>query len=169
MKKCKSCQSEIDDRAKKCSQCKADQRNWFLKHKILTGILVIVLITIIANSGNKNSGNKVTANTPKVAPTPMIITARQLADDFDANQISAESKWGEKLVEFSAKISNITDSGLSFFNIASKDFSMVQISCQIKDKEQLMPLKNGETVKVRGIVGKQTIGVIDLSDCEVIQ
>lgn len=99
----------------------------------------------------------------------MVITARQLADDFDANQVSAESKWGEKLVEFSAKISNITDNGLSFGNVASKDFSMAQINCRVTDKQQLMPLKNGQTVKVRGIIGKQTIGVIDMTNCEVVQ
>lgn len=56
MKKCKSCQTEIDSKAKKCPHCQADQRNWFVKHKILTGILAIIFITIIANmGGNKNS------------------------------------------------------------------------------------------------------------------
>lgn len=64
MKKCKSCQSEIDDKAKKCPKCQTDQRNWFVKHKILTSILVIILISIVANMGgsknnitNKNSSN----------------------------------------------------------------------------------------------------------------
>lgn len=70
MKKCKSCQSEIDDKAKKCPKCQADQRNWFIKHKILTGILVIILIAVISSmGGNKqsttsvsttNSGNQAT-------------------------------------------------------------------------------------------------------------
>ena len=46
---------------------------------------------------------------------------------------------------------------------------MTQISCGIKDKNQLLTLKNGETATVRGIVGKQTIGVIDLSNCEVVE
>lgn len=99
----------------------------------------------------------------------MKITVRELADDFDANQVAAEDKWNGKLVEFSAEISNITDSGLSFSNVASKQFSLAQISCRIKDKSQLLPLKNGETVTVQGRVGTQTIGVIDVSDCVVVQ
>jgi len=177
MKKCKSCQTEIDDKAKKCPHCQADQRNWFAKHKILTAILAIIIIAIIGNTsgGNKDSSSitetnkKTSTSETKVAPTPMVITARQLADDFDANQVSAESEWGGKLVEFSAEISNITDSGLSFYGVASKDFSMVQISCRVTDKQQLMSLKNGEIVKVRGVVGKQSIGVINMSDCEVVQ
>lgn len=77
--------------------------------------------------------------------------------------------WGGKYVEFSANVTNITDSGLSFTNIASKDFSLAQISCLIKDKQQVLSLKNGQTVTVRGVVGKQTIGVIDVSDCEVVK
>ena len=46
---------------------------------------------------------------------------------------------------------------------------MAQISCHITDKQQLMSLKNGQTVTVRGNVGKQTIGVIDFNDCEVVK
>lgn len=175
MKKCKSCQTEIDNKAKKCPQCQADQRNWFAKHKILTVIIAIIVIAIIGNisSENKNSSSSITNNNGKneikITPTPMVITAKQLADDFDANQVSAEANWDGKLVEFSAKITNITDYGLSFSDVASKDFSMVQISCRVLDKQQLMSLKNGQTVKVKGIVGKQTIGVIDVSNCEVVQ
>ncbi len=172
MKKCKSCQTEIDSKAKKCPHCQADQRNWFIKHKILTGILVVVVIVIISNmsGGEKNSSTtKTNKNKTEITQTSTVITAKELADDFDANQVSAEAKWDGKLVEFSAKITNITDYGLSFSDVASKDFSMAQIACKITDKQQLMSLKNGQTVKVRGIVGKQMIGVIDVSSCEVIQ
>ncbi|MDD4938044.1 MAG: Ltp family lipoprotein [Candidatus Shapirobacteria bacterium] len=58
MKKCKSCQTEIDNKAKKCPHCQADQRNWFIKHKILTGILIIIIIAIISNmSGGEKSSS----------------------------------------------------------------------------------------------------------------
>lgn len=57
MKKCKSCLSEIDSKAKKCPKCQADQRGWFRRHPILTAILVIVVIGIIgsASGGSKNN------------------------------------------------------------------------------------------------------------------
>lgn len=63
MKKCTSCQSEIDDKAKKCPHCQADQRNWFMRHKILTGlggIACLLLILAIANSpsGGSNTGSE---------------------------------------------------------------------------------------------------------------
>lgn len=177
---------EIDSKAKKCPHCQTDQRGWFRRHPILTGILVLFIIGMIGaigSSGNKNSGqsttsgnqnsNRVTttnvSNEVKATPTPEKISARDLADDFDTNQVAAKDKWKDKLVEFSAQISNITDSGISFYNVASKQFSVTQISCRIQDKQQLLPLKNGQTVTVRGIVGGQTVGVIDVNSCEVVQ
>lgn len=177
MKKCKSCQSEIDDKATKCPNCQADQRGWFRKHPILTVMLVLFAFIIIGSgsSGNKNvsknqnNNQSSTQENSKPSPVPMKITAREIADDFDANQVAAEEKWKDKLIEFSGKISNITDTGLSFSNIASKQFSMTQISCRIQDKAQLLPLKNGETVTVRGVVGNQAIGVIGINDCEVVE
>lgn len=174
---------EIDNKAKKCPHCQTDQRNWFRRHLILTGILVLLIIGIvgaIGGSGNKNSGQSTTSgnknnqatvsnNEPKVTPTPEKVSARDLADDFDTNQVAAKDKWKDKFVEFSSQISNITDSGISFYNVASKQFSTTQISCRIQDKQQLIPLKNGQTVTVRGIVGGQTFGVIDINSCEVVK
>lgn len=182
MKKCKSCQMEIDNKAKKCPHCQADQRSWFGKHPIMTVILVLFIVFLGSSlsktsktAPSKSSEGKVISSSTEeaVQPTPteapIKITAKQLADDFDANQVAAEANWNGKLVEFSAEISNITDYGISFYRVASKEFSLAQISCRIKDKSQLLTLKNGQTVTVRGVVGKQTLGVIDVKDCEVVK
>lgn len=175
MKKCKSCQKEIDSKARKCPYCQADQRSWFLRHPILTALLVLLVIGMFgATSGEKGKKSTTTQTstgnqTKEATPTPMKITASELADDFDSNQVAAENKWKDKLVEFSAEISNITDTGISFYKVATKEFSMTQISCKVNDKQQLLPLKNGQTITVRGVIGTQTIGVIDIRDCEVVQ
>ena len=178
MKKCKSCQTEIDDKAKKCPHCQTDQRNWFAKHPILTVVIVLIVIGIFGSSGGKSKSG--TSNTPveqganqpqseKTEVTAEKVDVTDFADEFDANQVAAEAKWGGKLIEFSAKISNITDSGISFYDVASKEFSGAQISCKIVDKQQLMSLKNGQVVTVRGVVGTQTIGVIGVDDCQVVE
>lgn len=145
-----------------------------MKKKILLiiGVIIIglIVLAVIGGSGTKKSSQPTTTTTDsKVTQTPETISVRDLADDFDANQVAAEAKWKDKLVEFSAEISNITDTGISFSRIATKQFSTTQISCRIQDKQQLLPLKNGQTVTVRGVVGTQTIGVIDLSKCEVVK
>jgi hypothetical protein len=175
MKKCKSCKSDIDVKATKCPHCQADQRGWFRRHPILTGLLVLFVIGIIglAGSGGKNGSTNQpttqTTNTETKPAEPMKTTAREIADAFDANQVAAEKEWSGKYVEFSSIVTNITDSGLSFTNVASKEFSMAQISCRVKDKNRLLSLKNGQNVTVRGVVGSQTIGVIDVDDCEVVK
>lgn len=180
-KKCKNCQSTIDAKAQKCPHCQSDLRSWFYRHKILlTAIVVFTIFSVVTVTGKESSQKENTATStttqqskseaqqesPK--PSPMKITARDLADDFDANQVAAEARWKDKFVEFSATISNITDSGISFSSIATKDFSFTQISCRVEDKTQLLNIKNGQTITVRGVIGTQTIGVIDMGQCQVI-
>lgn len=89
MKKCKSCQSEIDDKAKKCPKCQTDQRNWFAKHKILTGILVIILIVIISSSsGNKNKGANTDTTQGSNNKTTQTESIGKIGEAVNANDLS---------------------------------------------------------------------------------
>lgn len=91
MKKCKSCQSEIDDKAKKCPKCQADQRNWFAKHKILTGILVVILISIFANMGGKggsNNGTTSNSNSTNTTKENKTETVAKINDTVTANDLA---------------------------------------------------------------------------------
>lgn len=97
MKKCKSCQSEIDDKAKKCPKCQADQRNWFAKHKILTGILVIILIGIISGMGGSkntttNSSTSSTTSNSKQEQKTYKIGEVINTGTFEITTISADQK-----------------------------------------------------------------------------
>lgn len=173
-KQCPKCKEAILSDATKCKHCGADLRNWFAKHKILTGLLVLLAIGIVIGAASPNSkGSSSTQEASKVAPkpteAPLKVSVKEIGNDFESNQVAAESKWGGKLVEFKAEISNITESGLAFQNVTSKDFSLAQISCRVKDKTQLLSLKKGQMVTVQGVIGKQTIGVIDLGDCRVVE
>ncbi len=73
-KKCSKCQENIQFGAKKCKHCGADLRNWFVRHKIISGILILIAIGIIAssmNGGDKNNrnNNNLTATTNQSNPT----------------------------------------------------------------------------------------------------
>ncbi|HWA51848.1 MAG TPA: hypothetical protein VG895_02250 [Patescibacteria group bacterium] len=137
------------------------------------GVIVILVVLGVIGAAGSSKNSKVTTsnNNALIQPTstPEAITASQIADDFDTNQVAAKDKWNNKVVQFSAQISNITDSGISFYNVATKQYSMTQINCNITDKSELIPLKNGQTVTVKGTVGGQTIGVIKIDSCEVVQ
>lgn len=73
MKKCNGCQQEIDSKATKCPHCQTDQRNWLMRHKILTAILGIIgffiLIAIIAGSSGGGDSTKVGKNNGNDAAT----------------------------------------------------------------------------------------------------
>lgn len=51
---------DIDAKAKKCPHCQADQRGWFRRHPILTGIfgliIFFVIIGVIGSGSSKTSG-----------------------------------------------------------------------------------------------------------------
>lgn len=54
-KNCPKCGEPIQASAKKCKHCQADLRNWFVKHKVITGILILIVIGIIASAGGNKS------------------------------------------------------------------------------------------------------------------
>ena len=143
-------------------------------------VVVIIVLAVIGNMGKSGSNSATNSNNGTVTQTTsakneevpqevMKITATEIADDFDSNQVAAEAKWEGKLIQFSAKVSNINDMGIAFHSVASKQFSLTQISCKVTDKQQLLSLKNGQNVTVKGVVGKQSIGVIEVNNCQVVQ
>jgi len=75
VKKCKSCKLEIDPKATKCPHCQSDQRNWFIRHPIITILLVISGFFAIGSSGggsgNSNS-NKVSNSVSKSENTKVV-------------------------------------------------------------------------------------------------
>jgi hypothetical protein len=170
-KTCKSCQTEIDAKATKCPNCKSDQRNWFMKHKIMSvlGALIVIAILGSALGGNKDKTASNTGASSTPTPAPTVVDTKAFADEFNANQVAAENKYKGKSVQLTATITNITDSGLSFQNVSSKEFDLTQIACNTTDKNQLVSVKNGQSVTVVGKVSGQTIGVIGLDDCSIVK
>lgn len=69
MKKCKSCQSEIDTKANKCPKCQADQRNWFRKHPILTGVLILFIIGMFGSAGSSKNTSSNNTSSKQVTTT----------------------------------------------------------------------------------------------------
>ena len=66
-KNCPKCGEPIQASAKRCKHCQADLRNWFVRHKVMTGILVIIVLIIIASVGGKK--DKSTTDTASTSGT----------------------------------------------------------------------------------------------------
>ncbi|HEY8804617.1 MAG TPA: DUF4352 domain-containing protein [Clostridium sp.] len=75
---CKACKKEIAKGVKKCPSCGKDQRNFFGRHKIVTGIIVLAVIGIIGSTGNSttapvsNSKGSVATSAPVTSSTPVV-------------------------------------------------------------------------------------------------
>ncbi|MCB2296053.1 Ltp family lipoprotein [Clostridium algoriphilum] len=67
--KCKACSKDIAKGVKKCPSCGKDQRNWFMKHKIITGIIVIIFIGVLGNMNKEDDSKLATTNKQETSQT----------------------------------------------------------------------------------------------------
>jgi hypothetical protein len=106
LKECVECKKEISNEVKKCPNCGKDQRNWFLRHKIITFIGFLgILIVLGAAFNSKNEDNKKattsikTSETVAAAPqkTEVVkeLTKNGISSDVEINIL--ESKTEKKL------------------------------------------------------------------------
>ena len=72
MTNCKACGKEIAKGVNKCPSCGKDQRIFFMKHKIITGLLILIVLGCIgsANKGTSTDKPVATNSTAKEATTP---------------------------------------------------------------------------------------------------
>lgn len=168
---CKACGKEVAKGAKACPNCGKDSRNFFEKHKIISGILVLIVLVGVGSGLGNNDGNDkaVAASTTSPASTtststqavneekaaPIVVTADTLVKALDDNALNAANTYKDKYVEVSGKLSNIDSSG-AYFSISSTsdDFSFTTIRCDITEeqKSKVAAFKSGQKVTVVGTV-----------------
>lgn len=78
-----------------------DKKNWFLRHKVLTVVIVIVGLAIIgsafgppateiSNSSSSNQTNSQQAEQPKATPKPAKKSSQQIYDETQVGQTKEE-------------------------------------------------------------------------------
>ena len=167
--KCKACDKEIAKGVKKCPSCGKDQRNFFQKHKIITGIGVLVIISALSQLGGEdasptNSTDKKAAATTQSenasvtdAPIiePLVLTTDDLFDALDKNALKASKTYKEQYVELTGKLTTIDSSG-DYFSIGSltEEFSFASILCNISKEhlDAVMEFEEGQEVTVTGTI-----------------
>lgn len=196
MKKCKACQSEIDEKATICLHCRTKQPIKVGKVTTIIATIIIAFILLkllssmrsdISSIGSDNllkSTSITTTNsaTPTIAqpsPTATPKVALKLdtmawVKEYDKNKLVANDKYKGKYVEFSGKIKNISESfGTPYLSLeppTSDSFYLgTTIKCDFTGKEPLKSLENEKTVALRGTVDEQSFGIIGVRNCEVIQ
>jgi hypothetical protein len=184
-KKCKSCQSDIDAKAKKCPHCQTDQRGWVKKHPILTTILGLIIFfgvigaigskgntTTTPDNGSGGSGSASVSQAPKAAP--IVVDATALVGEYDKNKLSAQDKYTGKVVQTTAYIDNISSDiagsyYLSLKPINDQYYAGTTIQCYFNDKSSLTSLANGQSVTVTGTMQDMSLGIVEMKDCSLVK
>lgn len=184
-KKCPKCNEDIQSMAKKCKHCGADLRNWFVRHKIVTVILALIVIGAIGSVSGKgdseNSENTPTGQTqsatatqePAKTPEPSAIkiTASQLYSEYEENEIAADAAYKAKLLEVSGDLDNIAKDILDKPYVTLKTRNIIgSVQCMLKGSEQskAATLKSGTSIVVRGVGGGK-MGNVLLKECEIVR
>ncbi len=130
MKNCKECKQEVSSKAKKCPNCGVDQRNWFMRHKIISFVGLVVLIVIISNlGGGGGSDPTVTSTTAEEASVPIKVGDTITTDKFEitvtaveeraevgSEFFSAKAAEGGKYIAIQWKYKNISDKPIGAFS-----------------------------------------------------
>ena len=141
---CKACGKEIAKGVKKCVSCGADQRNFFSRHKIVTGILVLVIIGIGSAIGSGGKSNTTTVPTSSAAvatqqpkAAPMVVAADKLVADLKGNPLNASETYKGKYIEVTGQLASIDSDG-KYFSISpmNDDFSFTNILCNITPEQK---------------------------------
>lgn len=66
-KQCPNCKSEINAEATKCPQCQSDLRNWFVRHKFVSGILLLLAVLLIFGQTAKFTSKTPSDSSPVIS------------------------------------------------------------------------------------------------------
>lgn len=83
-KKCPKCKEDVAKDAKKCKHCGTDLRNWFVRHKVLTGILGFFVLVVIISAVSSDDTSTTTvgdSNTSTTATTEKA-TTKETAKEY---------------------------------------------------------------------------------------
>lgn len=154
LKSCKECGKEISSNAKKCPSCGKDNRSFFIKHKIISiiGILVILAAVGSGMNGNKNEP----ANAPVVAEQKekvIEVDYRKLHKDYMDNAIKADSIYKDKLLRLTGTVSSIDReiSGESYVTFDIEVLKNVRITFKKEEESKVAELKKGQKIAVEGM------------------
>lgn len=161
-KKCPLCKENILIDAIKCKHCRADLRSWFAKHPIITTIIVLYFFGLLIRgfkSGESNSNNNIVA---------VKISAINLFSEYEENEIGADGRYKDKLLEVTGTIGSIGKDILNNSYITLKtNNSICSIQCFIEDsEEEASRLKEGQFAVIEGFNSGKLMNII-LKKCKI--
>lgn len=144
LKICKECGSEVSSKGV-CPKCGKDQKNFFVKHKVISFILILVVIgTIVGASG----GNKTTNNSTET--TSSTTSTKQEKFTLQDGHTGKSDQYGMSYT-IEGTIKNNTD----------KQYSYVQVTFNLYDSDGAQigtALANINNLEAKGIWKFKALG-----------
>ena len=133
-------------------------------------VVVIIVIAAIAGGGGDDEAQRPDVS-PTPVPTPITVTAKQIYEDYESNEVVAKAKYEGNWALITGTISSITEAGSKYDVKLETDeiISFSHIVCKI-DKEheaEVLSLAAEQTVAVLGRIKGKSIVDIDVEDCRI--
>lgn len=159
------------------------KKNWFVRHKILTGVLVVIVVLVfigaVGGSGTgTNKNESASTGTDRVEQAkPMEVDASVLVADYDKNKIAAQDKYTGKVVQTTGFIKNISNdvTGNYYLSLNPNNeeyYFGTTIACYFADesaKSEITQLENGQSVTVQGKMADMSLGIVVMNDCKIVK
>lgn len=183
---CKHCKKDIPDKATKCPECQSDLRNWVMRHKILTGIGIFILLTIIlasvgsetstSNNVQVSSDNTATVqNTPTERQEPEVTTTvKVVVNEFENNSLGAQANYAGKLVQVSGKVGSVDEDILGNPYVVIYDvtdqYNIHGVQCLVgrNNTDSLLSLSKDQKISVQGIIDGDFVFNVLMNDCSIV-
>lgn len=180
MKVCKECGNEVSSKGV-CPKCGKDQRNFFVKHKVITFILFIIVLGVIVGVTGESSNTE--ADTAKTSSTVgqqkneeiMEVDYTILHQEYMDNPIAADAKYKGKILKLTGVVEDIDReiAGNTYvtFNIGGQySFKNVRITFKKSEETKVAQFKKGQTITIKGKCNGTLLSTtVSLIDCEVIE
>ena len=185
MTTCKACGKEIAKGVKKCPHSGKDQRNFFMKHKIISIIAIFIVLGVIGSvTGGKDDSAKTTSTTTSTESTAstkstsedvkkeeeaITVSAVDLGKAYNDNEVSADKQYKGKNAVISGTIKDIgVTMGQTYVVLSSgDDFALTDIQCFFKDQteiDKVAGLSKGNSVTIKGKIDGKSMNV-GVNDC----
>lgn len=129
------------------------EKNFFMRHKVMTIIGAVVVAGIIASAGGDKEPNTVQEPIDRTNLELDINGDVQVDDllyELDSNPMVAKSKYEDKNIWLVGTVSNIDSDGKYFSLRGNDDFSLINVQIYVDEEQRdgLMNIEKGSTIGV---------------------
>ncbi len=159
-----------------------EKKSWVKRHPILTGLGVLIFLSIIIGSNGENESlqtqeiNATTGSQEIESEQPVVaikVSPEVLRAAYSANQVSADQTYQGKLLEISGTVDTIgkdilDEAYITFETNDSYAFDKVQCMFRVTNEGELVNLSKGQIVTVQGTMSGVVISGPIVKNCRVI-